>query len=151
MLFRSRRWVDIDVHAVMTTACDLMKDLRCSSQSEFVVEGMMKSITASGDGKTCATGWQVISGREEYVVMAMQDADVKKSDFDQADGHTCQVVMADDGKGGTVNYYFNIDLIRADVSAQMAVAPPDKPAPAAAAPVSAAAPAAPPPAPRRQE
>ena len=138
----SRRWIDIDVHAVMTTACDLLKNKDCSDESEFVVDGLMKSILASGDGKSCAKGWEVISAREEYVVMAMEDADVKRSDFVQDGGHTCQVLEADDGKGGKLTFYFNVDLIRADISSQMAATPEDKrtaePAPAApaAAPVS---------------
>ena len=138
----SKRWVDIDVHAVLITACDLLKDDACAAQSQFALDGLMKSILTSGTGKGCAKGWEVINAREEYVVMAMQDADIKDSSFDQEDGHTCQVLVASDGKGGTQTYYFNIDLVRADISAQMAKAPVTA-APAASAPASTPPPALP--------
>ena len=60
-------------HQYLRQACTLQKDDVCATHEHFVEFGLLKSITAEGDGKSLATAWKVASIEEEYFMLDVLD------------------------------------------------------------------------------
>jgi hypothetical protein len=63
------KYVDLDAHFVAYIAHRELKDTEQAEFHKFVLQGLLKSITASGDGKTPETAFQVIEVHEECVLI----------------------------------------------------------------------------------
>jgi hypothetical protein len=71
--------------------------------------GLLNSIVKNGDGKTCETAWPVIQVSEEYFILDMVGADVKKQSIDNKGGFCDKMeVKTEDGKR---TYYFEISKV----------------------------------------
>ncbi len=64
-------YVNLYGHKFLRQACAILHDDACAAQEHFVEFGLLLSILKSGDGKTCATGWEVVSVGEEYFIIGM--------------------------------------------------------------------------------
>ncbi|MBI3519987.1 MAG: DUF4919 domain-containing protein [Bacteroidetes bacterium] len=73
--------------------------------------GLLYSITRSGDGKTCGTGWHVTQIEEEYFIINMIGADLQKQSISSEGENMCDkmVVKTDDGE--TKTYYFEANKV----------------------------------------
>jgi hypothetical protein len=101
-------------HAYLREVCTRLHDDACAAQEKFVTLGMVESITDSGDGKTCSTGWQVASVSEEYFIL-FAVLGGKPGRQSLVDGPPpCDVldITGEDGKPQTIN--FRIDAVRED-------------------------------------
>ena len=77
---------------------------------KFLFEGLIQSVEKSGDGKTPATAFVVISTDEEYVLLHWQGLQPTGQSLINQDGHSYDKMTAVNSKTNeTVNYYFNID------------------------------------------
>ena len=62
-------YVNIDAHIALAAAYQGKKDANKEKFHAWVADGLIKSIVNSGDGKSKATAWTVISTDEEYVIL----------------------------------------------------------------------------------
>ena len=101
----SADYTDLAGQKLLRQSCQNLGDSACAEQSHFVEFGLLTSITQSGDGKTCKTGWEVVSIAEEFFILAMQGASLRE----QALVQNCDRMDVVDGSGNPAVYYFRID------------------------------------------
>ena len=77
---------------------------------KFMFDGLVKSITASGDGKTAETAFVVISTDEEYVLFNFLGLRPTGQSLVNQNGHSFDRMTAlNPETNETVTYFFNID------------------------------------------
>jgi hypothetical protein len=64
-------YLDIETHLAAHRAYKALKDEEKSRNHRYVLDGLIKSILKSGDGKSPKTAFVVISTDEEYVVLGV--------------------------------------------------------------------------------
>lgn len=81
-----------------------------AAKHKFLFEGLIRSIEKSGDGKTPATAFVVISTDEEYVLLNWMGLRATGQALVAADGHSYDRMTALNPKTNEkTDYYFNID------------------------------------------
>lgn len=104
-------YVNIDAHYVALVA---NRELGAADKSSFhrtIFRELINSIRSSGDGKTIATAWVVISVHEEYVLLRALGYKPSGQSVLHQDGHSYDVMKvksAEDGSEQT--FYFNVDI-----------------------------------------
>jgi hypothetical protein len=73
--------------------------------------GLLYSITRSGDGKTCETGWHVIQIEEEYFILNMLGADLQKQSISNGRKNTCGKMVVKTEEGDIKTYYFEANKV----------------------------------------
>jgi hypothetical protein len=106
----SADYINMHGHKILRQACAILKDEACAKRHHFVQFGLLKSIVNTGDGKTCKTGWEVVTIGEEYFIIAMLGAQLQQQALVNGPP-TCDqmTVTADDGT--TKVLYFRVDAI----------------------------------------
>ena len=105
------QYVNLDAHFVAYVA---NRELGNTDQAAFhqaVFRGLIDSIRNSGDGKSTATAWVVISVHEEYVMLRVLGYRPSQQSEMHKDGHDydeMKVKKLDDGTDAT--FYFNVDI-----------------------------------------
>lgn len=104
-------YVDLDAHFAEYVA---HRELHHDAESKFhkdIFDGLLHSITNSGDGKSASTAFVVISTHEEYVVMRVAGLVPGKQTLKKVDHHSYDVFEASDEKSGQpAVLYFNVDV-----------------------------------------
>src|SRR5258707_3964926 len=72
-------FADIDAHFVEYVSHRELKETEIADLHRFIFQGLLKSITDSGDGKSPETAFQVIEVHEEYVVLKAMGAGFPKA------------------------------------------------------------------------
>ncbi|HEY2068431.1 MAG TPA: DUF4919 domain-containing protein [Rhizomicrobium sp.] len=103
-------YIDMYGQKFLRQSCKLLKDDACAAKGHFVEFGLLNSIVNSGDGKTCATGWEAFTVKEEYFALAMAGAHLTSQSL--AGG--CDVMQTVDDSGQPHAYYFRIDVMLQD-------------------------------------
>jgi hypothetical protein len=107
----ANNYVDLDAHFAASVA---NRELHHDAQAKFhkdIFDGLLRSITTSGDGKSAATAYVVISANEEYVLMRVAGLVPGKQSLKKVDHHSYDVFDATDQKSGqAVVLYFNVDV-----------------------------------------
>lgn len=102
---------DLDAHYYAFMACRELGDVKQAEFHRTVFKGLVDSILHSGDGKTPATAYIVVSVHEEYVVLSMLGLQPQGQALLQEKGHSYDVMKAKDKKSGEpVTLYFNADI-----------------------------------------
>lgn len=109
----SAYYVNMFGHKFLRQACANLHDDTCAAQEHFVEFGLLQSIVKSGDGKTCATGWEVVSVGEEYFLIGMMGATPGQQSLLNGKP-SCDVLNVTDGQGAPQTYYFRIDAVLED-------------------------------------
>jgi hypothetical protein len=100
-------YVDLDAQKARRQACAVLHDEPCAERGRRIELGMLKSLVQSGDGKSCATGWKVVTVDEEYFVMRMVEARPKEQSLVSEAGYECDAMLVDrDGRRQTM--YFDV-------------------------------------------
>ena len=73
--------------------------------------GLLNSIMASGDGKTCETGWHVTQIEEEYFILKIVGATFQGQSLISGGDNICDKMMVKTEEGGTKTYFFEINLV----------------------------------------
>lgn len=68
--------------------------------------GLLRSITGSGDGKTCGTGWHVTQIEEEYFILNMLDATLQKQSITNEGKNLCDKMVVKTEDGEIKTYFF---------------------------------------------
>jgi hypothetical protein len=74
----------------------------------FAFSGVITAILSSGDGKTCATGFHVISPAHEYVLLNMFDFQFKSQALTE---DMCDYMSVEKDERGIDGIYFNISRL----------------------------------------
>ncbi len=106
-------YTDLWAHMMLRQSCTALKDAACAELHHFVEFGLLDSIMHSGDGKSCATGWEAVQIAEEYFVLSMLGVKSDMQALVHDGGHSCDAMQGTDRKGAKVTYYFNIDAMTA--------------------------------------
>lgn len=110
-LVLENEFVDLEAHRVKQIACEALNDEQKAAFHQAVTRGLLKSILDSGDGKSAATAYVVISVHEEYIVLQALGLRPSGQSVVHLDGHSYDVLEAkkkDSGAG--VKLFFNVDI-----------------------------------------
>jgi hypothetical protein len=104
-------YVDLDAHfAEYIAHRELHHDAEAKLHKD-IFDGLLQSITASGDGKSAATAFVVISSHEEYVLMRVAGLVPGKQTLKKVNHHSFDIFEVTDEKSSQpVVLYFNIDI-----------------------------------------
>lgn len=103
-------FVNIDAHLVASAAYKEKGDAEKEKFHRYVAEGLIKSILKSGDGKSQATAFTVISTEEEYVILRVYGLTPGSQSLLSAGGHHYDRLDAVNPKTNEkVTLFFNID------------------------------------------
>jgi hypothetical protein len=105
-------YVDMDAHFGEYIADRELKRPEPAAFHKFVLEGLLKSITNSGDGKTPETAYEVIEVHEEYVLLRFMGVGLPESQsLLRKDQHSYDEIKFKDPRSGEeTTLYFNVDI-----------------------------------------
>ena len=100
-------YIDLDAQMVMKQTCQKLGDKDCYDRYHYVEIGLLKSIAGSGDGRSCATAWEVVSVDEEYFILNVMGFRLDRQ-LGPGPGGMCDTMIGtQDGK--SVTYYFGVE------------------------------------------
>ncbi|MEO6611046.1 MAG: DUF4919 domain-containing protein [Chitinophagaceae bacterium] len=73
--------------------------------------GLLNSITKSGDGKTCETGWHVTQIEEEYFILSMIGAVLQSQSISSGGKNLCDKMVIKTEEGESKTYYFEANKV----------------------------------------
>jgi hypothetical protein len=104
-------YVDMDAHFAEYVAHRELNETDLATFHKFVFDGLLKSITDSGDGKTPETAYQVIEVHEEYVLLRFMGAGLPDQSLLHKNGHSYDEMKYEDPTSKQeVTIYFNVDI-----------------------------------------
>ena len=105
-------YVDMDAHFVEYIANRELKAADKADFHKFILQGLLKSITDSGDGKTPETAYQVIEVHEEYALLHFMGVGLPESQsYLHKNGHAYdEIKLKDPHSGQEIAIYFNVDI-----------------------------------------
>ena len=109
----SVNYVDLFGHKFLRQSCAILHDDACATAGHFLEFGLLNSNVHTGDGKTCPTGWEVVSVKEEYFVLSMLGASMRSQALMNGPP-SCDRMDVTDESGNDATYYFRIEAVLAD-------------------------------------
>jgi hypothetical protein len=104
--------LDPNVWAIKADAEKMAGDQAASDRDVNVAVEILRSIDRTGDGKSAATAWKVISVAEEYDLLSAKGYKVGNQSLMQQDGHSFDVLeVTDTETGEKSSVWFNIDRV----------------------------------------
>jgi hypothetical protein len=73
--------------------------------------GLLYSITTSGDGKTCETGWHITQIEEEYFIINMIGAELQSQSISNGGKNACDKMVVKTEEGETKTLYFEANKV----------------------------------------
>jgi Domain of unknown function (DUF4919) len=73
--------------------------------------GLLNSITKSGDGKTCETGWHVTQIEEEYFILNIIGAGLQSQSISSGGKNTCDKMVVKTEEGESKTYFFEANKV----------------------------------------
>ncbi|MBB5031484.1 DUF4919 domain-containing protein [Prosthecobacter vanneervenii] len=98
--------VDAEMHYLRGHFLKKTGDVAGSMYHFHCFYGLMRSITAKGDGKTAESAWKVISVAEEYALLNELDAQVLEQSLEGA----CDRLLAKMPDGSEREFYFDVSI-----------------------------------------
>lgn len=106
-------YLDLDAHYLSARCLARAGEEDKANLHVAVYVGLLDAIAASGDGKSPATAYQVLSVAEEYaVIRRLKRRPVGQALIDSG-GHAFDKMDVTDEAGQTSSLYFNVDLLLA--------------------------------------
>jgi len=96
-------------HKILRQTYKIAADTINAAKYKTIQFGLLNSIVKKGDGKTCETAWPVIQIEEEYFILEMLRAKLKKQSIDNGGGLCDKMEVKVDGKKKT--YYFETSKV----------------------------------------
>jgi hypothetical protein len=103
-------YTDMHAQKLLYQSYRALKDELNAAKYHDIEFGLLNSIIKAGDGKSCKTAWPVIQIEEEYFILAMMGASLRKQSTDQVDGLCDKMEVSKDG-GREAVYYFGISAL----------------------------------------
>ena len=106
----AKNYVEINAHFVAYVVHRESGRAEKATFHKFMFDGLVKSITGSGDGKTAETAYVVITTDEEYTLFNILGLRPAGQSLITQNGHSFDRMTATNPKNNeTVVYFFNID------------------------------------------
>ena len=106
-----------DAHAAAIQAYQNLGQSEEVNYHRYVLNGLIKSIIQSGDGKSPETAFVVVLIEEEYAILAVLGIEHSGQSEMNVDGHSYDVFNGTDSRSGSpVEIYFNIDIPFGDLT-----------------------------------
>ena len=104
-------YTSMTAHKYLRQASKITGDTAMANKHYAIQFGLMHSILKTGDANSCETAWEVTQLEEEYFLMRMRGATLKRQSIEQAGKNICDKldVVLDDGQAKT--YYFKTNRI----------------------------------------
>ena len=102
-------YTDMGAHKILQQTYKILGDTANAKKYHDIEFGLLNSIVKKSDGKTCRSGWPVIQVEEEYFILAMLGAKVRKQSIDKTGG-VCDKMEVETAEGNTT-YYFEISKV----------------------------------------
>lgn len=115
----AQNYLDVDAHMFVAFAYEKTHEAEKAALHRTMGNGLMKSILASGDGRSFKTAFVVISVEEEYSVLKHYRLHSDKQDLVTGEGHSYDVLTAENDEHEKATVYFNIDKVVAIEDAQL--------------------------------
>ena len=107
----ANEFVNLDAHFVEYRAYQGLEDAAKADFHKAIFSGLLKSITGSGDGKSPATAYVVISTHEEYVVLGVLGLQPGRQSVMHEGGHSYDLLEATNPQTKeVVKLFFNVDI-----------------------------------------
>jgi Domain of unknown function (DUF4919) len=104
-------YTSLFAHKYLQQTYKIIGDTTNRNKYHNIEFGLLYSITKSGDGSTCETGWHVIQIEEEYFILNMIGADLQKQGISSAGKNTCDKMVVKTEEGETRTYYFEANKV----------------------------------------
>ena len=104
-------YTSLFAHKYLQQTYKILGDTSNRNKYHDIEFGLLYSITRSGDGKTCETGWHVIQIEEEYFILNMLGADLQKQSISNAGKNTCDKMVVKKEEGEIATYYFEANKV----------------------------------------
>jgi len=102
-------YTSMSAHKILRLSYNIIGDTTNSLKYKTIQFGLLNSIIKKGYGYSCATAWPIIQISEEYFILEMMEAELKKQSIDNDGGSCDKMVVTVDGKKKT--YYFETSKI----------------------------------------
>jgi hypothetical protein len=102
----SRLYIDLYAHKIRRQSCEALGRADCAKY-KTISHGLLRSVVAGRDGKTCATGWEVVRIDEEYFVADMLAMTVDGQSL-VSDVHVCDALQVVNDQHEHSTLYFDI-------------------------------------------
>ena len=104
-------YTSLFAHKYLQQTYKILGDTTNRNKYHDIEFGLLYSITKSGDGKTCETGWHVIQIEEEYFILNMLGADLQKQSISNGGKNTCDKMVVKTEEGEIKTYYFEANKV----------------------------------------
>jgi hypothetical protein len=108
--FLKRDPLDVDVHRLAASACDLLGDKDRAFFHRQFAQGLFDSVFCSGDGQSRETAFVVINAREEYLVLRALGMRFTVQRLDTQTGHLYDVFSLEGGAAAQEKLFFHVYL-----------------------------------------
>ena len=97
-------YTSLIAHKILRQSYKIIGDTANARKYKTIQFGLLNSIARNGDGRSCATAWPVIQLAEEYFMLEMLGAQLKKQSIDKTGGLCDKMEVRVEGSQKT--YYF---------------------------------------------
>ena len=102
-------YTNMEAHKILQQTYKILGDTGNAKKYHDIEFGLLNSIVRKGDGKSCQTGWPVVQVEEEYFILGMLGAKVRKQSVDNTGG-VCDKMEVETPEGNAT-YYFEISKV----------------------------------------
>lgn len=98
-------------HKYLQQTYKILNDTVNQKKYHDIEFGLLNSITRSGDGKTCETGWHVTQIEEEYFILGILGAQLQEQGISSGGKNTCDKMVVRTQEGETKTFYFEANKV----------------------------------------
>ena len=102
-------YTNMEAHKILQQTYKILGDTGNAKKYHDIEFGLLNSIVRKGDGKSCRSGWPVVQVEEEYFILGMLGANVRKQSVDNTGG-VCDKIEVETPEGNAT-YYFEISKV----------------------------------------
>ncbi|HRH50330.1 MAG TPA: DUF4919 domain-containing protein [Panacibacter sp.] len=104
-------YTSIFAHKYLQQTYKIQEDTINRNKYHDIEFGLLNSITKSGDGKTCETGWHVTQIEEEYFILNMIGAALQSQSISSGGKNSCDKMVVKTEEGESKTYYFEANKV----------------------------------------
>jgi hypothetical protein len=104
-------YTSLFAHKYLQQTYKILGDTTNRNKYHDIEFGLLYSITRSGDGKTCETGWHVTQIEEEYFILNMLGADLLEQSISNGGKNSCDKMVVKTEEGEKKTYYFEANKV----------------------------------------
>lgn len=104
-------YTSLFAHKYLQQTYKILGDTTNRNKYHDIEFGLLYSITKSGDGKSCETGWHVIQIEEEYFILNMLGAELQSQSISSTDKNACDKMIVKTEEGETKTYFFEANKV----------------------------------------